>query len=55
MNVSIAYKGYIHTHYEDYKKVEWLRITTENVLFKASDSATHVIPIKKIVSFSVTQ
>ena len=55
MNVNLSYKAYIHTHYESYKNIEWLRITKENVLFKDSDLVTHVIPIKQLVDFSVTQ
>lgn len=55
MNVSCAYKLYIHTIYESYIDIDWLKITKENILFKDSKFVTHVIPIKKLVDFSVTQ
>lgn len=55
MNVSVSYKAYIHTHHEDYKDVEWVRINKENILFKVDAKTTHVIPIKHLISFSVTQ
>ena len=54
MNVSVAYKMYLHTHYENHSNVEWLQIGTVNVKFKVAN-ATHVIPIHSIVSFTVTQ
>ena len=55
MNVSVSYKAYIHTHYYDFKNVEWIRINKDNILFKVDANTTHVIPIKYLVSFSVTQ
>lgn len=55
MNVSVAHRLYLHVVFENYKNVEWLKITKDNVLFKDHEFVTHVIPIKKIESFSVTQ
>ena len=54
MNVSVEHLLYIHTIYEDYKDVEWVKIGKSNVLFKVNNE-THVIPIKKIVNFIITQ
>lgn len=55
MNVNCAYILYIHTVYESYSDVEWIKVTENNILFKDSKCVTHVIPIKKLVNFSVTQ
>lgn len=55
MNVRVAHKLYMHVVYENYNNIEWLKITNNNVLFKDAKYTTHVIPIKRIVEFSVTQ
>ena len=54
MNVSVAYKTYIHVHYEDYRDVEWVDVGFLNVKFRVKNE-THVVPVRSIVSFKVTQ
>lgn len=55
MNVSIAYKAYIHTIYETYRNVEWIKISHENIVLVDEKQYKHFFPIKKLVEFSVTQ
>lgn len=54
MNVSVSHVLYIHTLHESYINVEWIKITRNNLMFK-ENCTTHVIPVKKLVDFSVTQ
>ena len=55
MNVSISYKCYIHVHFESYKDVEYLKISTGNVSFKSNDGVKHFFDMKQVLSLSVTQ
>lgn len=54
MNVRVIHKLYIKTISENFFNVEWLTITPLKVIFRVN-CVTHLIPVKNIIDFKVTQ